>query len=199
MGPELLALLLLPRMFETAKKSATKPRLVVVSSDTLYRADIPEDMIGASNIHKWFSDKKNWGESTLSEPRYRIEKMFNAFFVRSLADRTKTIHVNAVSPGFCMSGLRRNSGEEYLQMEQDYALTTEEGARHIIFNALWGLGDAEKEPELHGAYTSVSEFQEISDFVLSDVGQKMQSRLWDEMVEILNNVDSRVSETVDRL
>jgi len=73
-------------------------------------------------------------------------------------------------------------------MEALLARTTEEGSRQLLWAAIGGTG---RESELRGGYVSKSELQEVSDFVLSDEGAVVQTRIWDESVEILLRVEPK--------
>jgi hypothetical protein len=65
--------------------------------------------------------------------------------------------------------------ETFREMEKHNAFTAEEGSRHVVYAAV-ALQD--REEELRGAYTSVSEIREVSDDVLSAEGQKAQVAVW---------------------
>lgn len=61
LGPELLALLLLPTMIKTAKTFAVTPRLVVLTS-SLHTLAGPEDIVvfeSAAEVHKTLSSAKH--------------------------------------------------------------------------------------------------------------------------------------------
>jgi len=55
------------------------------------------------------------------------------------------------------------------------ARTTEEGSRQILWAAIGGTG---REAELRGGYVNKSNLQEVSDYVLSDEGAVVQTRIW---------------------
>ena len=86
------------------------------------------------------------------------------------------------SPGYCDSDLVRSATgdrlEQYQTQVKQYALTLEEGSRHIVYAALKGLGDSDEERKLNGVFLSVSRVEQVGDFVLSDVGERVQDRLW---------------------
>lgn len=84
------------------------------------------------------------------------------------------------------------------------AYTAEESSRQLVYSA---LGEADK---LHGAYVSLGDGREPSDFVLSPQGVGLQAKVWvsctvclsfglgssqprqTETVDILSKVDSRI-------
>ena len=94
-----------------------------------------------------------------------------------------------ISPGYCYSDLRRSATGDrlarYQALEKQYALTTEEGSRHIVYAALKGLGDKQEEEKLNGVYLNVSRVEEAGDFVLSDVGGRVQDKLWASIIYIV--------------
>jgi retinol dehydrogenase-12 len=104
------------------------------------------------------------------------------FFVRALNEHLASntpLVVDAVCPGYCYSELRRSfSGIlaviDWIQ-ERLLAFTTEEGSRQLVFAALAHEDHPEK---LRGEYISMSEITEVSDFVLSARGARVQDRVW---------------------
>ena len=63
----------------------------------------------------------------------------------------------------------------YSIMECLLARTTEEGSRQLVWAAIGGVG---RESELRGGFVSNANLQEVSDYVLSDEGTVVQTRLW---------------------
>ena len=114
--------------------------------------------------------------------RYPVSKLLNLFFARELSFRLpedSPLIINAVNPGLCVSGLRRN-----LSLSRQVVLwffdifvswSAERGSRQLIFAA---LGNQDKPDEMNGAYVSSSRIVEPSDYVLSDEGVKVQKQLW---------------------
>lgn len=60
-------------------------------------------------------------------------------------------------------------------MEKVLARTTEEGSRQIVWAA---VANEDKKDELQGAYITLSEISEPSNFVISEEGKHAQDRLW---------------------
>ncbi|KAJ7579307.1 hypothetical protein C8J56DRAFT_868375 [Mycena floridula] len=203
LSQELLALLLLPKMLETAKRFSVVPRIVVVSSGVHYWIKEPEpELMNATNLHETLSSEEYCSvPGKMGTPRYTITKLLNIFFVRALtAHLPPSLLVNSISPGFCYSELRRSVSTEdlvrYQAMDSEFGYTSEEGSRHIVYGATAGYGIPEEEEKLRGKYISLSEVLEESDFSLSKEGYEMQNRLWDETLEILTKVDPRVGDNV---
>ncbi len=55
------------------------------------------------------------------------------------------------------------------------AHTTEEGSRQLVWAAIGGAG---RESELRGGFVINAGLREVSDYVLSDEGAVVQTRLW---------------------
>ncbi|PBK67955.1 NAD(P)-binding protein [Armillaria solidipes] len=91
--------------------------------------------------------------------------------------------------------LAKLSDKEYCTKEYtpEYAFTTEEGSRQLVYGAVGSLEDEEK---LRGKYICMSEVMEESDFVISRDGKIIQDKVWEEMLEIFRRIDPKVSEVV---
>ena len=87
--------------------------------------------------------------------------------------------MTASNPGYCKSELRRNFpfAKRIIDIIREalLAYTTEEGSRQLVWAAVGGAG---REFELRGGYVSMADLQEVSDYVLSDEGTVVQTRLW---------------------
>ncbi|KAF8159860.1 short-chain dehydrogenase [Crassisporium funariophilum] len=200
LSTSLLALLLLPRMLQTAEKYNTTPRLVVVTSEVHYWTKIEKVIIDAPNPIKKFGGAE-YSKTSTRDIRYYDTKLINVLFVRALNDRlqNKPIIVNSVNPGYCYSGLRSSyTGVTALidwALEKAVARTSEEGARQVIWAA---LGGKEKLDELRGAYVSHMRVAEPSDYVISKEGAYAQDKLWDNLIDELTKVDPQVRQVVEQ-
>ncbi len=58
LGPGLLAIRMIPKLLETARKHSVNPRLVVVASDVHYWTKIEKDVIASPTILAKLSDKE---------------------------------------------------------------------------------------------------------------------------------------------
>jgi retinol dehydrogenase 12 len=108
--------------------------------------------------------------------------VLNVFFVRELTKRlpaNSPVIVTAVNPGLCKSQLgRHRSFFDNVVAAIAMAIlgrTAEEGSRQLVWAAVGGVG---REVELRGAYVNKANIQEVSDYVLSDEGAVVQTRLW---------------------
>ncbi|KAG7441665.1 short-chain dehydrogenase [Guyanagaster necrorhizus] len=194
LGPGLLAIRLIPKMLETARKHSVNPRLVVVASDTHYWTSIEKDVIASPNILVKLSDK-DYCTKEVMKRRYSDTKLLNVLFARALQSHVPTITVNSVNPGFCFSGLGSGAppeeAERLEKMRKELAFTTEEGSRQIVYAA---VGSPDDEEKLRGKYIHLSEVVEESDFVISEDGKIVQDKVWEEMLEIFGKVDPKVPE-----
>jgi len=105
--------------------------------------------------------------------------VLNVLFVRELATflpQEIRLIVYAINPGFFKFNLRSSLPTwvniAFGLQELFLARTTEEGSRRFVLEALDYQG---KESELHGAYISERELQEVSDYVLNP---EVQKRIW---------------------
>jgi len=202
LSTSLVALLLLPAMIKTAQQHSTIPRIVVVSSGAFHWVTIGKDMYEDPDVLKTIGSAEYCSDPKKMRGRYPLTKLFNVFFARALNDHLSSstpLIVNSVSPGYCYSELRREfSGLRAVIdwfMEKALAFTAEVGSRRLVWAALSYQDQPDK---LRGAYLSNFEIVEVSDFILSPEGAKMQERSWDELVEILGKVDPRVTAIVDK-
>ena len=103
-----------------------------------------------------------------------------------MTDRLQSItpiSVVAANPGFCKSQLRRAFYERFLSLayirisitEFFLAWKSERGSRQLVFAA---VGERDNEETMKGAYVSRGRIVEVSDYVLSDEGHKMQDTIW---------------------
>jgi len=194
LAQSLLAILLLPRILETATEYSTTPRIVAVSSEVHLNSKFSERLINSENPLKTFGSKGYCIPKEM-KARYADSKMLNVFFVRALNDHLRDTHiiVNAVNAGFCLSEVRRSlrgtTAALTWLMEKFLARTAEEGARQIV----WAVVGGHTEPDrLRGAYISLAEIEEPGDYVISNEGQKAEKILWKNLIDVLANVDPRV-------
>ncbi|KAJ7708942.1 short-chain dehydrogenase [Mycena rosella] len=202
LSTSLVALLLLPIMIKTATDHATVPRIVVVSSGVHYWFTLEKDLCEDPAMLKTLGSTEYCITAKNMESRYLLTKLLNVFFVHGLNARlapATPLIVDAVSPGYCYSELRRHfSGVRAVVdfvMERLLAFTAERGSRQLVWAA---LAHQDHPEQLRGAYISASKIEEVADFVLSPQGAKTQDSIWDEMVEILGNVDPRINSIVDK-
>ncbi|KAJ7487029.1 hypothetical protein FB451DRAFT_1337529 [Mycena latifolia] len=174
LGTSLTVLLLLPTMFKTAKEYTTLPRIVVVSSGLHYWVTIdkeararPDEILRTLSSAEYCTPQR-------MRAQYSITKLLNIFFMRALNAHlgpSSPIIVNAVTPGFTVSELRRDiscvTAIVLSLLERMLAYPTEEGSRRLVWAAV-GLPAAAG--TLRGEYINCCEVQEASDFVVGQEG-----------------------------
>ncbi|KAI0281756.1 hypothetical protein BGY98DRAFT_1088331 [Russula aff. rugulosa BPL654] len=184
----LLTILLLPCLLKAASSgTSSNPRVVIVSSDVHYWTKFSKTEVESEKILRKLSDKDHCTSQVMSE-RYKISKLLNVFFVLELTKRlpaNSPVIVTAANPGLCSI--------IHSIMEVLLARTTEEGSRQLVWAAVGGAG---RESELRGGFVSNANLREVSDYVLSAEGAAVQTRLWDESVEILSGVEPKFESTL---
>ncbi len=106
----LLALLSLPKMRETVRKFATRPRLVIVGSEVHFWAQFPEQ--SEAKAIAALNDKAKF----VPGDRYFVSKLLDLFVTREIVEHLKvsghpedkSIDVNCANPGLCHSELSRH-------------------------------------------------------------------------------------------
>ncbi|KAJ7663866.1 hypothetical protein DFH06DRAFT_1295874 [Mycena polygramma] len=201
LSTSLLALLLLPTMIQTAQQHSTTPRIVVVASGMHYWVKIEKEIYEKPDMLKSLGSAEYCTDKNMGE-RYSLTKLLNVFFVRALNAHlppSTPLVVDSVCPGYCYSELRREltgirAVLDWL-MEKAMAFTAEVGSRRLVYGA---LAYPEQPEKMRGAYVSGCQITEVSDFVLSAEGAKVQDRLWYELLDILGKVDPRVTANVEK-
>ncbi|KAJ7777253.1 hypothetical protein B0H16DRAFT_1301756 [Mycena metata] len=195
----LVALRLLPTMIRTGQEHCTTPRIVVVSSEMHYYVDIEKSVCKKPGIIKTLGSSEYCTKKIMAN-RYRVTKLLNVFFVRALNARllsSTPLIVNAVNPSYCASDLRRGftgiTAAFDRLTEKCLAFSPEMGSRRLVWAA---VGEPEQPNQLRGEYINACVVEEVSDFVLAH--GKVQDSIWDESVEMLGQVDPKVTVNVDK-
>ncbi|KAK8194939.1 hypothetical protein HDK77DRAFT_388235 [Phyllosticta capitalensis] len=199
----LLALLLLPKLRETAHETGQLAHLEIVSSLVHFFTDFPERDARPGQLFADLSDEKK----ARMDDRYNVSKLLEVFVVRQLAAdpelmgaRSNTspypVVMTAVNPGFCDSALRREfyDGPKITKFamkafEWTMARSSEEGARNLVLAAAAGKADQ----SWHGQYISDGKVKPVSKFVQSEAGKKQQKRVWEELSVILEKIQPGVT------
>ncbi|CAF9932681.1 MAG: hypothetical protein HETSPECPRED_008423 [Heterodermia speciosa] len=169
----LLALMILPKLQETATKFNVTPYLTVVSSEVHGWTSFAER--NSANIFDTLSNK----ETANMAERYPVSKLLEVFYCRELAERIRNsqkplVVLNYLNPGLCHSDLSRDAGWFLTILKFFLARTTEVGSRTLV-SATEG-GDA-----THGQYLSCCQVAPPSKLVRSEEGAKVQKRVYDEL------------------
>ncbi|MCJ1280290.1 hypothetical protein MMC21_008117 [Puttea exsequens] len=190
-GTFLLAVMMLPKMRETARSFNVSPRLVVVSSEVHGWAKFEER--NAKGILEALNDKSttNMGE------RYPVTKLLEILYGRELASRANpssnksspTVIINFLNPGLCHSSLSRES-PFYLEILKFFlARSTEHGSRSLVHAATAG-------GETNGCYLSDCAVADPAPIVLGEEGAKLQKKVWEEISAKLEEIEPGVMRNV---
>ena len=181
----LLALLMLPKLKETAAKFNTRPNLSVVTSDTHFFVDFKEGS-APEGIFNHMNKKSN---ANIDE-RYPTSKLMEVFLVREMASRRPAdkypVTINMLNPGLCQSELSREGNAQIKIMKFFLARTTEAGSRTLVAAASAG-------PETHGEYMNMCKVTPTATVTTGPEGQKTQKRLWGELIDKLEKIEPGIS------
>ncbi|RDL39022.1 NAD(P)-binding protein [Venustampulla echinocandica] len=192
----LLALLLLPWMKEVGGGAA---HLTFVTSGNHRDVQINTPKWPRENVIGYFSKEENW---PTNPEMYAVSKLLEQYAVNEIAklgigkDGKPDVIVNPLCPGMVKSELARHLKTNIIKSTAiDLIMTvlmktTEGGARSVLYATL-------TTPEEHGKY--ITHYQSDEDYKLavqhnvrSPEGQKMQERVWKEVVTILEENVSEV-------
>lgn len=184
----LMALLLLPKLRETASRFNVTPHLSVVSSEVHGYIAFAEKT--SPNIFKTLNDK----ETANMAERYPMSKLLEVFYCRELAARhsksnTPHVIINYLTPGLCHSELTRGSNLGIALLKFFFARTTEVGSRTLVHAASAG-------PNSHGQYLRNCEMSEPAPLVLGEEGEKAQARVWEELSQKLEKIQPGIMSNV---
>jgi NAD(P)-dependent dehydrogenase (short-subunit alcohol dehydrogenase family) len=178
----LLNVLLLPFLRQSARSHpGTKPRLTTVVSEAHDWTKFPEH--NSKNIFAALGNK----ELANMEERYNTSKLMQILLLREMVLKAAddSVVINMVNPGFCRSNIAREHdlGIIFAIVQKLLARTTEVGGRTLVAGATGG-------DESHGAYMTDAKVNNgaLSVFIRSDEGKKVQTKLWQELVEILEKI-----------
>ncbi|KAF2805937.1 short chain dehydrogenase [Mytilinidion resinicola] len=185
----LLALLMLPKLRESARKFGTRPTLSITASEVHHWTKFAERKAPEGMIFETLNAK----ETANMAERYMTSKLLEVFAVRELAEKSEgPVTVNCLNPGLCHSALTRDKGPAawvLAVMKALIARSTEVGSRTLLNAAGYG-------PESHGKYISDCKIEEPSAFVRSAEGKKTQARVWDELMKKLEAISPGVTKNL---
>jgi retinol dehydrogenase-12 len=181
----LLALLLLPKLKETARKTNKKSYLAIVSSEVHFMTEVPY-LANAPPSTSLFSVLNDPAGKYQSD-RYNCSKLLEVFASRQMvADYMSApdypVITNFINPGLCHSELMREmSTLGWIFKKVMGARTTEVGARTLVHGTQAGQ-------ESHGQYLGDCIVKAPASFVTSEAGVKLQKRVWEELSEKLEKL-----------
>lgn len=181
----LLALLMLPKLKETASRFGKETVLTVVSSEVHAWCKFPEWK--EASVFEALD-----GSEDLSE-RYQVSKLLEVLAIRQIAPQLEGsgVVLNMLNPGLCHSELARDSGLGLHIMKMFLARTTEMGSRTLVAAASAGKAS-------HGKYMHDGVVSEgsLSSFVQSEDGTKASQKVWAELADILDKIQPGVTKNL---
>ncbi|KAK4935630.1 hypothetical protein LTR10_023353 [Elasticomyces elasticus] len=182
----LLALLLLPKLKDTAQHHRTTPHLSIVCSEVIFHASFPERKSPS------IFDKLNDRASSRMLDRYNVSKLMVALVCRqicSLLGDGYPVIINFLNPGLCHSELTRDVAIPAYFVKLFLARTSEVGSRTLVHAVSAG-------PRSHGQYLSDCRVTMPPSFVLSADGAETQKKAWSELSGRLEAIQSGILENL---
>lgn len=177
----LLALLMLPKLKETARRFKRETTLTIVASEVHAWTNFPEWK--ASSVFEALDKNETFDE------RYSTSKLLEVLVVRQIAPQLvgSGVNLNMLNPGLCHSELARDGPWSITVMKFFLARSTEVGSRTLV-----AAGTAGKES--HGKYMTdgVVSDAALSAFVRSDDGATAGKKVWKELSAILEGIQPGV-------
>ncbi|KAK4894573.1 hypothetical protein LTR27_007214 [Elasticomyces elasticus] len=184
----LLALLILPKLQETAKVHNITPNLCIVSSEVHFFTSLPQRK--SPSIFGTLNDKAQ--ANMLG--RYNESKMLEVLACREIAREHPIsdlrVTLNFINPGLCKSELSREAPAFLVKVIMLLARTTEVGGRTLVVAATAG-------PETHGKYFSDNKVTRCANLVEGPEGPELQRRVWGELAEKLEQIEPGVTGVLD--
>lgn len=187
----LLALLLLPKLKQTAVACNVRPSLVIVSSDLACVARLLERKHAESGFLLDALNNQSWADM---QGRYQNSKLLEVLVVRRMAQlrpaESYPVTIDNVTPGFCDSELTREINKGIMKyalyaLKAIMARTTEVGSREYLHAA--GTG-AEEDMKLHGQFVWGSKPAQLIGIPASVDSDELGARLWDELCQKLEKI-----------
>jgi len=183
----LLSLLLLP-LLESSTTAEHTARLTIISSGShkvvKSLTQCPPDNI---NYLASLNDKKTYGAAD----RYGLSKLVLMSYLRELCQRVDSdkVIINNVCPGMIKTNLMRQApwyALPYVWWLLRTANPVERGAACYID------GIANRGKESHGLWYQCMKPASYSDLLTSPEGEKLQKRIWNETMQVLEKADPGV-------
>jgi len=197
LGTFVLALLILPKLRETASQFGVLPHIAITGSAVHFWANTKSltSIPASESIFKKLSDEK-WSMTQgnapiVMEARYNLSKLLVTLCVVRLAqciskgeeEGRPFVVVSDVAPGYCTTALFRNDGGMAVKMSlMIMGRPADVGARALVHGA------CETGREAHGKYLSENKVKKTSAWCHSKEGTEMGSRVWKEVVAIAEGV-----------
>ncbi|KAH9241324.1 hypothetical protein K456DRAFT_1744973 [Colletotrichum gloeosporioides 23] len=186
----LLGLKLLPVLRRTGTTFNVTPKIVITASDASQMAKFhernDEDIYKALNVNKSLTD------------RYNTTKLMQIIIARQMAIAADAsgkgkVQMTTLNPGLCATALFRNVPFPLTVVVKVglklFARSAEVGSRTIMAGAFAG-------EEAHGRYMSDCIVVKFPKLMQGEEGEAMQTRLWEQTVELLDGVDPGLSKNL---
>ncbi|GAB1318415.1 hypothetical protein MFIFM68171_08625 [Madurella fahalii] len=191
----LLALLLLPKLRETALMTSKPSVITFTGSFTHWMTQFPERK--SEHIFDDLADPTK-AKGPIRE-RYYVSKLIQLLTTREFANeltrssKPGKVITSVINPGFVATHLMRHSGplfQVYMKMlRKALSRTAEEGGRTLVHGA-------EGAEETHGQYLNDCKVGSPSAFVVSPDGQKTQQQLWRELTAKLEKIHPGITQNI---
>ncbi|KAH7146443.1 NAD(P)-binding protein [Dactylonectria macrodidyma] len=183
----LLALLLHPKLRETAATFNTQTHLTVTASELYEVAKLKEREAPEGKLFATLSDENT---ANMAD-RYNVSKLLEVFIIKQLASLTplssSNVIVNCVAPGFCQSQLHREYDNLLVRvLTRLIARPTEVGSRTLVYGASAGQ-------ETHGQYLPDCKVTVTKGLTWGDEGVELQARIWTELTQKLEAIQQGVT------
>ncbi|RMJ21457.1 KR domain-containing protein [Aspergillus sp. HF37] len=187
----LLTALLMPKLKATAARFSIRPTLAITSSGAHAHTDFPQKSAPDGQLFAAINDKGPPERSWSGMAQYPLSKMLELFVVRAIGEKYPAarfpVTVNRVDPGLCHSELARDYPSwAFWFMKLLLASTTEVGSRTLVHAGSQGSLS-------HGEYLSDCHVAAPASLVTSSVGKILQERVWTELVQKLEAIQSGVT------
>ncbi|KAI9751187.1 MAG: hypothetical protein M4579_006166 [Chaenotheca gracillima] len=192
----LLAILLLPKLRETSRRSPgnsqNTPHLEFTGSAAHRSVDAAKLRAGPQeNLLETISSQAFFNATM----QYNVAKLLDMYVIQALADAVRApngdpeVIVNITCPGFCRSNLGRDFPwlvQKTIHLVQYFlARTSEEGSRSLVSATAQGK-------ESHGKFWIHDKLATPGDLVTSEEGQKIQVQAWGEILDVLRKQSPEV-------
>jgi len=197
-GTMLIAMQLIPKLKETAKKFGVTPHMTFTESALYDTAKWPENP--GDDIFAYMGDPKN--VTMGNQNQYHISKLILIWAIiklSSIVDPAKSqdanpIVINSVDPCFCKTGIADGLPLHlrvfFRTFEFIFARPAEEGARVIV-------GAASAGRETHGKYVQSDGKLVYSDLVTNEDGLRKENYVWDLLCKKLEKLQPGILANLD--
>lgn len=181
----LLALLMLPKLKETARRFKRETTLTIVSSEVHAWTDMPERK--APSVFTELDKNEHFDQ------RYQTSKLLEVLVVRQIAPQLagSGVVLNMLNPGLCHSELTRDAPFSFTVVKFFMARSTEVGSRTLVAAGTVGK-------ESHGKYMTDGLVADdaLSPFARSEDGATTGKKVWKELSGILEDIQPGVLKNI---